>query len=172
MVCREGREDVHRVFELVMANQAAFPVRTMCRLLEVSSSGYQDWCECPASRRQLDDAVLTEALPRHQSEPGGELPSTLEVARIAGRGHERTGSNGADTGDRLQPAAGFAVAMPELDVSLQLLHLPVKLPQVLHEPLDQIAKAPGQRRLGLLDEPWHPLVEAADALWDDQAELG
>jgi len=62
MVCRQGREDVHRVFELVMANQATFPVRTMCRTLGVSSSGYHDWCERAPSRRQLDDAVLTERI--------------------------------------------------------------------------------------------------------------
>ena len=45
-----------------MANQAAFPVRTMCRVLEVSSSGWHDWCERPPSRRQIDDAVLTERI--------------------------------------------------------------------------------------------------------------
>ena len=45
-----------------MANQAAFPVRTLCRVLGVSSSGYHDWCERAPSRRQLDDAVLTERI--------------------------------------------------------------------------------------------------------------
>ncbi len=45
-----------------MANQAAFPVRTLCRVLDVSSSGYYAWCQRPPSRRQLDDAVLTERI--------------------------------------------------------------------------------------------------------------
>ena len=44
MVFRQRREDVHRIFELVMANQADLPVRTMCRVLGVSSSG---WHACP-----------------------------------------------------------------------------------------------------------------------------
>jgi putative transposase len=34
----------------------------MCRVLEVSSSGYHDWCERPPSRRALDDAVLSERI--------------------------------------------------------------------------------------------------------------
>ena len=45
-----------------MANQAAFPVRTTCRVLGVSSSGYHAWLTRPPSRRQLDDAVLTERI--------------------------------------------------------------------------------------------------------------
>ena len=62
MVCRQQRQDVHAVFELVMANQADFPVRTMCRVLGVSSSGYHAWLTRPPSRRQIDDAVLTERI--------------------------------------------------------------------------------------------------------------
>ena len=45
-----------------MANQADLPVRTMCRVLDVSSSGYHAWCQRPPSRRQLDDAHLTERI--------------------------------------------------------------------------------------------------------------
>ena len=45
-----------------MANQAAFPVRTLCRVLGVSSSGYHAWQARPPSRRQLDDAQLTERI--------------------------------------------------------------------------------------------------------------
>ena len=45
-----------------MANQAAFPVRTTCRVLGVSSSGYHAWLARPPSHRQLDDAVLTERI--------------------------------------------------------------------------------------------------------------
>lgn len=42
MVCRAKREDVHAVYMLMQANQA-FPIRTMARVLGVSSSGYHDW---------------------------------------------------------------------------------------------------------------------------------
>ena len=45
-----------------MTNQAAFPVRTLCRVLGVSSSGHHAWCQRPPRRRQLDDAQLTERI--------------------------------------------------------------------------------------------------------------
>ena len=44
------------------ANQADLPVRTMCRMLQVSASGYYAWQDRLPSRRMLDDAVLTERL--------------------------------------------------------------------------------------------------------------
>ena len=68
MVRRQERQDVHPVFELVMANQAAFPVRTLCRVLGVSSSGYHAWQDRPPSPRQIDDAQLTERIRRVHAE--------------------------------------------------------------------------------------------------------
>ena len=44
------------------ANQADLPVRTMCRMLQVSASGYYAWQGRPPSQRALDDAVLTERI--------------------------------------------------------------------------------------------------------------
>lgn len=44
------------------ANQADFPVRTMCRVLGVSHSGFYDWLDRAPSRRTLEDAVLTERI--------------------------------------------------------------------------------------------------------------
>jgi putative transposase len=46
----------------VSANQAAFPVRTMCRVLGVSHSGFYDWQRRPPSKRAMDDAVLSERI--------------------------------------------------------------------------------------------------------------
>lgn len=44
------------------ANQADFPVRTLCRMLKVSPSGYYAWQERPPSPRAMADAVLTERI--------------------------------------------------------------------------------------------------------------
>jgi putative transposase len=46
----------------VNANQAAVPVRAMCRVLKVSPSGFYDWLERPPSRRSIDDAVMTQRI--------------------------------------------------------------------------------------------------------------
>ena len=59
---REKREDVHAVFELVMANQAHLPVHTMCRVLGVSASGFYAWRDRTPCRGSIDNAVMTERI--------------------------------------------------------------------------------------------------------------
>lgn len=44
------------------ANQAAYPVRKLCRVLKVSASGYYAWQDRPPSRRAMADAVLSERI--------------------------------------------------------------------------------------------------------------
>lgn len=44
------------------ANQADLPVRAMCRLLQVSASGYYAWRDRPPSARSVSDVVLTERI--------------------------------------------------------------------------------------------------------------
>jgi len=46
----------------VNANQAMMQVRTMCRVLEVSPSGYYDWRDRPPSMRAIANAALTERI--------------------------------------------------------------------------------------------------------------
>ena len=44
------------------ANQAELPVRTMCEVLGVSSSGYYAWARRAPSKRAMEDLVLTERI--------------------------------------------------------------------------------------------------------------
>ena len=44
------------------ANQADFGVRTMCRVLKVSASGYYAWRDRSPCQRVLDDAVMIERI--------------------------------------------------------------------------------------------------------------
>lgn len=44
------------------ANQATYPVHTMCRLLDVSASGYYAWLKRAPSKHSLDDAQLLEQI--------------------------------------------------------------------------------------------------------------
>ncbi len=44
------------------ANQASYPVATLCRVLEVSTSGYYAWLSRPPSRRSREDVVLMQRI--------------------------------------------------------------------------------------------------------------
>ena len=44
------------------ANQANYPIAMMCRLLEVSTSGYYAWLKRPPSKRSREDAILTDRI--------------------------------------------------------------------------------------------------------------
>ena len=68
LVCRQKREGVHDVYQLVSANQPdannALSARGMCKALGVSSSGYYDWRRrAPGA---LDLANLSEAIRKKQ----------------------------------------------------------------------------------------------------------
>jgi len=46
----------------VKANQAKYPVAMMCRLLEVSTSGYYAWLKRSPSKRAREDAILSDRI--------------------------------------------------------------------------------------------------------------
>ena len=50
------------MFRFIEANTAAFPVAVMCRVLEVSRSGYYAWRQRQPSPRQRDDQRLVELI--------------------------------------------------------------------------------------------------------------
>ena len=50
------------------ANQASVPVHTMCRVLDVSASGYHAWRDRAPSRRAIDNAVMVERIRRVHAE--------------------------------------------------------------------------------------------------------
>ena len=74
------------------AHQADFPVRTMCRVLGVSHSGFYDWQTRPPSRRAIDDAVLTERIRRIHAESHETYGRPRIRAELAEQG-VRSGGN-------------------------------------------------------------------------------
>ena len=54
-----------------------YPVRMMCRLLKVSSSGYYAWRVRPESRRAQTDRELTRVIRRLHADSQGVYGSSL-----------------------------------------------------------------------------------------------
>ena len=51
-----------RLFRLIDAEKASYPVSLLCRVLKVSRSGYYDWKDRPSSKRDRENAALTEQI--------------------------------------------------------------------------------------------------------------
>jgi putative transposase len=49
-----------KLFRLIDAEKANYPVSLLCRALGVSRSGYYDWKDRPPSKKATEDATLTE----------------------------------------------------------------------------------------------------------------
>jgi putative transposase len=55
----------------VKVNQSHFPIKSMCKVLMVSTSGYYAWLKRPPSKRALEDAKLTKRIRKiHQRSKG------------------------------------------------------------------------------------------------------
>jgi putative transposase len=50
------------IFRLIDAEKASYPVAMLCRMLEVSKSGYYAWRTRPSSKRSREDVNLTEKI--------------------------------------------------------------------------------------------------------------
>jgi putative transposase len=51
-----------RLFKLIDAEKANYPISLLCRVLRVSRSGYYDWKDRPPSKRDRENAALTEKI--------------------------------------------------------------------------------------------------------------
>ncbi|HVC86055.1 MAG TPA: IS3 family transposase [Gaiellaceae bacterium] len=59
---RQGRRDPVSVYRFIAVEKAAHSIAIMCRVLEVSRSGYHAWTQRPLAPRTLEDARLTERI--------------------------------------------------------------------------------------------------------------
>ncbi len=86
------------------AHQAMYPIAMMCRLLEVSTSGYHAWRRRGPSRRARDDAALTARIRRiHKTSRG-----TYGAPRIHAELREEGTAIGCKRVARLMRRAGLA----------------------------------------------------------------
>lgn len=68
------------------ANQAKFPVRTMCQVLDVSTSGFYDWSSRAPSARSIANAVLAERVEQIHKESHHTYGRPRIKAELAAQG--------------------------------------------------------------------------------------
>lgn len=68
------------------AHQAMYPIATMCRVLEVSTSGYYAWRKRGESKRALEDAWLLERIETIHEESRGTYGSPRIHAELRAQG--------------------------------------------------------------------------------------
>jgi putative transposase len=76
------------VFRFIEAEKANHAVSTMCRVLEVSRSGYYAWSSRPPSERTVQNAALVDEIRRVHAESDGTYGSRRVHAQLCRDGHE------------------------------------------------------------------------------------
>jgi len=76
------------VFRFIEAEKANHAVSTMCRVLEVSRSGYYAWSSRPPSERAVANAALVDEIRRVHAESDGTYGSRRVHAQLRREGHE------------------------------------------------------------------------------------
>lgn len=101
---RQGdRRDPVIVFRFVERERATYPVTTMCRVLEVSPSGFWAWSKRPPSERARSDASLTSSIRRIHERSWG----TYGVPRVHAELREEGTRCSRKRVARLMAAAGL-----------------------------------------------------------------
>jgi len=77
-------------FAFIAAEKACYPVALMCRVLQVSRSGYYAWCKRPPAPRTLQDQTLALEVAAIYAESRGRYGSPRIHAELRERG-QRTG---------------------------------------------------------------------------------
>jgi putative transposase len=75
-------------FEFIHAEKANFPIAMLCRVLEVSRSGYYQWAEGEVSERKREDAKLRVEIAAIHRESGGTYGSPRVHVEMTERGFE------------------------------------------------------------------------------------
>ena len=68
------------------AHQEQYPITTMCRVLEVSTSGYYAWLKRPPSRRAQEDEALTQRIKKIHTRSKGTYGAPRIHAKLAQEG--------------------------------------------------------------------------------------
>lgn len=73
-------------FAFIRAEKACFPISAMCRVLEVSRSGFHAWCRRQAPARHVADLQLTEDIRRIHAQHRGRYGSPRIHAELQALG--------------------------------------------------------------------------------------
>lgn len=79
------RHDIQHVDGFVRDHQATYSVATMCRLFQVSPSGFYAWRERPPSRRAQRDAALLQHLRTFHARSDGTYGHLWDIAIHVGQ---------------------------------------------------------------------------------------
>ena len=90
-------------FAFIATEKACYPVALMCRVLQVSRSGYYAWCRRPTAPRTLKDQIMALEVATIHRESRGRYGSPRVHAELRERG-QRTGRKRIA---RLMRAAGL-----------------------------------------------------------------
>jgi len=100
-----------------------------------------------------------------RTQPSRKLPPVVEVLRVANARDQSGSGQGTNARHFFQTQACRAVAVPRLDLHLDLVHLFLQHLEVIEQPLDEHPEGTGQLVLSVFNERRHALSDVGDALW-------